>query len=406
MPPGEAGVRALLEVLPAALDGSGPAIAPTPTISVTVGNAYVARILDATRPDDPSAPLEADAAVVLATSGSTGTPRGVLLSSKALRAIDPSVIGNACPIWIVAIPVTSAGGFNVLMRSVASGTEPITLPSVGGAAPFGPTSFAEAVAMAHTRNGDVRTSLVAAQLRRLLSDERATEALQSCTLVLIGGGPLDAHTRAMAEALRVPVVSTYGATETAGGCVYNGRALPGVNVTIDVNGEVLVTGDVLAHGYRLDPAATASRFTEAGYRTGDLGELSDGVLRITGRIDDVVIVNGVNVSVIAVEDALRSLPDIANAAVVSASTRTEPTITEPTITEPTITEPTIAAFIEVRDGCDPRAITAMAQEFIAQELGRAAVPRIIKIVETVPTLPNGKPDRVALRATAADILGS
>jgi o-succinylbenzoate---CoA ligase len=385
-------VRALLEVLPSALDGTGPAIAPIPTTSVTVGNSYVERVLAATRPDDPATPLESnDTAVVLATSGSTGTPRGVMLSTTALTAIDTAVVGGATPTWIVAIPVTSAGGFNVLMRSMASGTEPITLPSVGGGSPFSPATFSAAVTQAHTTNGDVRTSLVAAQLRRLLADESSTEALQSCSLVLIGGGPLDAHTRAVAEELRVPIVSTYGATETAGGCVYNGIALPGVAVSIATNGEVLINGDVLALGYRLDPEATSLRFTAAGYRTGDLGEVRNGVLRITGRMDDVVVVNGINVSVIAVEEALRSLPDVVNAAAVWTPTRTEPAIT---------------AFMQVRDGSDARTVTGQAQDFIAAELGRAAVPRVIECVETVPALPNGKPDRVALRAAAADLLGS
>lgn len=390
--PGPNGVHALLAALPAALDGRGPAIAPIPTLSVTVGSGYVQRLLDATRPDDADAPLESDeTAVVLSTSGSTGTPRGVLLSARSLRAIDAAVVGSAHPTWVVAIPVTSAGGLNVLMRSLAAGTEPAVLASVGGDAPFTPALFVSGVHEALRRSQDVRTSLVAAQLRRLLADEAATDALRACSLVLVGGGPVDAHTREAAAALDVPFVSTYGATETAGGCVYDGVPLPGVEVTVDDAGEVLVSGDVVALGYRLDPERTDTRFTDAGYRTGDLGQLVDGRLRITGRMDDVIVVNGVNVSVIAVEELLRGMPDVVNAACVWVPTRTEPAL---------------VAFLEPRDGSAASVVVGRAQDVIAAELGRAAVPRVIEAVETVPALPNGKPDRVALRASAAGILGS
>lgn len=390
--PGEPGVRALMAALPDALDGNGPAIAPIPALSATVGAGYVQRLLDATRPDDPSLPLESDeAAVVLSTSGSTGTPRGVLLPARALRAIEGAVVGSASPTWVVAIPVTSAGGLNVLMRSLAAGTEPVALASVGGDAPFTPALFAAGVEEALRRGGDVRTSLVTAQLRRLLADPRATEALRACRLVLVGGGPVDAHTRSAAASLGVPFTATYGATETAGGCVYDGVPLPGVSVAVDERGEVLVRGDVLALGYRGDPAATASRFTEAGYRTGDLGTLVDGRLRITGRMDDVVTVNGVSVSVVAIEELLRGLPDVANAAVVAV---------------PTTGEPAIVAYVQGRDGVTAPGIVDAARDRIAVELGRAAVPRLIECVETVPALPNGKPDRVALRSAAADLFRS
>ena len=315
----------------------------------------------------------------------------MLLSARALRAIDEAVIGSAAPTWVVAIPVTSAGGLNVLMRSLAAGTEPIALASIGGDAPFTPALFADGVDAALARVSDVRTSLVAAQLRRLLADARGTQALQACSMVLVGGGPLDEHTRSMAAALGVRCTSTYGATETAGGCVYDGTPLPGVTMHVDPTGELLICGDVLALGYRNDAAATAARFTDAGYRTGDLAQIVDGRLRITGRMDDVVTVNGVNVSTVAIEELLRGMPDVANAVVVAV---------------PTATEPAIVAYVQGRDGVLAPGLIDGARDRIAAELGRAAVPRIIETVETVPALPNGKPDRVALRSAAADLFRS
>ena len=87
VPPGPFGLSALIGAVASALDGSGPAVAPVPTTSVTISSDYVAGILRALRPDDPDAPLESDeVAVVLATSGSTGAPRGVLLTAKAPAA--------------------------------------------------------------------------------------------------------------------------------------------------------------------------------------------------------------------------------------------------------------------------------------------------------------------------------
>ena len=124
VPPGPHGVTALTAPLRAALAGTGPAIAPIPVVSPTTSTVYVQQLLRATRPDDAAFPLETEeVAVVLATSGSTQNPKGVLHSRTTLTALSAAVQGDAAtaPQWIATLPVTSMGGFNVVLRALEVG---------------------------------------------------------------------------------------------------------------------------------------------------------------------------------------------------------------------------------------------------------------------------------------------
>lgn len=387
VPPGPEGPARLLPALAAALDGSGPAIAPVPTVSPTVSNDYVMSLLAAVRPDDASAPLESDeVAAVLATSGSTGAPRGVLLTAAQLTAMTAAVHGpGAAPQWIAALPVTSMGGFNVLVRSLAAGRDPVVVPSIGGAAPFTPADFAASVQNAARFSSDIRVSLVPAQLARLLSDDDGIAALLACAQVLVGGAALRPSLRAGAVELGIAVVATYGATETAGGCVFDGRPLPGVTVTAEGSPGVLtVAGPCVALGYRAEPLLSRACFTSAGYRTPDLGEVAeDGTVVVLGRADDVVIVRGVNVSPLAVERIVTDLPDVAAGAVV--------------VTEGG-GEPQVHAFVEVRDAAPD--VEAQVRTAVVAQLGPAARPQVHR-VPSLPHLPNGKVDRRLLQEWAA-----
>jgi O-succinylbenzoic acid--CoA ligase len=379
VPPGAAGPERLLPALAAALDGSGPAIAPVPTTSATTSDEYVASILRAVRADDPSHPLESDeVAAVIATSGSTGEPRGVLLTASQLNSMSDVVNGaGARPQWIVALPVTSMGGINVLVRALAADRTPIVMASVGGAAPFTTQAFRDAVALATSVTEDVRVSLVPAQVSRLLTDDATIEALRGCRQVLVGAAPTRPSLLAMARELGISLTTTYGATETSGGCVFDGRPLDGVRVEATEGGILVVRGPNVALGYRADPEATRAGFPDGAFRSPDVGTVAeDGTVTVIGRADDVVIVNGINVSPIAVERVVADLPDVVAAAVVATARGGGPVL---------------HVFVEVREAAPD--LEAAVEASVEQRLGRAARPGRLWRVPALPHLPNGKVDR-------------
>lgn len=388
VPPGPEGAARLLPALADALAGSGPAIAPIPTVSATVSPAVVAVLLRAVRLDGP--PLESDdVAVVATTSGSTGDPKGVLLTASQLTSMTGAVQADARPQWVAALPVMSMGGLNVLVRALAADREPVAVDALGGARPFTSADFAAAVGRARDASTDVRTSLVPAQIARLLGEPAGVEALRACTQVLVGGAALRPALRAQADALGVRLTSTYGATETAGGCVFDGRPLPGVRVVAADDGRLTVHGPCVALGYRADATATREAFRDAGFRMPDLGTVEpDGTVVVTGRADDVVVVRGVNVSTAAVEAALAGRPDVEAAAVVVAPGADG--------------EPRLCAFVVARPGATVDA--ASAGQAVVDALGTAARPRL-SVVDALPQLPGGKVDRLALRrrATGEDV---
>jgi O-succinylbenzoic acid--CoA ligase len=360
-----------------------------PTVSAAVSNDYVMSLLAALRPDDPGMPLESDdVAVAVATSGSTGAPRGVLLTAEQLTWATAVIHGpDAHPQWVAALPVTSMGGLNVLIRALATEREPVVVPSIGGAGPFTSRAFADAVAIARSRSSDVRTSQVPAQLARLLADEEGIHALRECSAVLVGGGPTRPSLLEAARDLGVPVITTYGATETAGGCVLDGRPLPGVTVSADgTPGVLTITGPCVAWGYRGEPAVSREVLSGGRFRTSDVGVVAaDGQVTVLGRADDVVVIRGVNVSVGAVERAAADLPDVAAAAAVAVPGSDG--------------EPHIHVFVEVRDRA--HGVPDAVREAVLRTLGRATKP-VVHEVARLPHLPNGKVDRRRLQRQAGE----
>lgn len=379
VPPGPAGLDALAKPLRAVLEGNGPAITPIPVVSATISDAYIRSLLRATAPDEP---LEDErTAVVLPTSGSTGNPKGVLLSANALTALNPWLDEPAT--WVAAIPLTSAGGLNVLTRALAPHCGYIGVESLGGARPFTPAGFAAAVATAASEGLPLRTSLVPAQVRRLLGDPQGVEALQAHSTILVGGANLEPALREAAAAHGIPLISTYGMTETCGGCVYDGQPLDGVTVSIDSDSRVNLGGPSIALGYRREPELTSFHFSDAGFLTSDLGEFVDGILRIIGRTDDVVTVNGVNVSVAAVEALLRTDANVSDCAVVALNDPERGS--------------RLIAFVS-----GAHADATRLGELVTERLGVAARPRHFTTIEHLPMLPGGKTDRQALIALARE----
>lgn len=359
----------LLGPLAAALAGTGPAVLPMPA-----DPALAARVRGALRPGEP---LERDdVALVVPTSGSTGEPKGVLLTAAALRASAAATeerLGGPGR-WLLAIPATHIGGVQVLVRSVLAGTEPVVSPA--------PDPEVFAAATGALGSGRRYTSLVPTQLGRLLRSPAGAAALTAYDAVLLGGAAAAPQLLEAAARAGVRVVTTYGMSETSGGCVYDGVPLAGVRVALRDGGRVALAGPVLAAGYRLRPDLTAQAFAAGWYVTGDHGRLDDGRLTVLGRVDDVVVTGGENVAPAAVEAALAGHPAVAEAAVFG-------------VPDADWGERVVAAVV-LREGC--ALPLAEAREHVAVRVSRVAAPRELRVLAALPLLPSGKIDRTALRS--------
>jgi O-succinylbenzoic acid--CoA ligase len=222
------------------------------------------------------------------------------------------------------------------------------------------------------------TSLVPAQLARLVEFEDL-EPLRRLDRILVGGQAMPVSLAARALELGLNVTRTYGSSETSGGCVWDGVPLGNTEARI-VDGRVELSGSVLAHGYLDDPERTAAAFVEHDgkrwYRTDDTGHLVDGVLSVSGRVDDVIVSGGVKVSLAEVEAAVRGMPGL-SAAVVVAAPHPEWGETPVVVTEVAV------ALDDVR-------------EAVGLALGRAAAPSRVVVVPSIPMLASGKPDRLSI----------
>ncbi|MFP5335344.1 MAG: o-succinylbenzoate--CoA ligase [Actinomycetes bacterium] len=374
-PTGEAVVE-LLEPLRAALAGSGPPLLPVPD------GAERERLLRAARPDHPVAD---DVALLLPTSGSTGDARVVELTGTALRASARAThdrLGGPGQ-WLLALPVTHVAGWQVLVRSADAGHRPAVLDLSGG---FSPAAFTAAAARLTAPRR--YASLVPTQVHRLLDDPAATDALRRLDAVLVGGAATPPTLARRAAGAGVRLVATYGMTETCGGCVYDGRPLDGVRAATDAGGRLLLAGAVLARGYR-GPAATAAAFVERDgerwFTTSDLGEVRDGVVRVDGRLDDVVVTGGRKVAPAAVEAVVAALPGVRECVVVGV---------------PDAEWGQAVTALVVGDPGPPDVV----RRTVAERLGRVHAPRHVLVVDALPLRGVGKPDRVAAADLASRLL--
>jgi acyl-CoA synthetase (AMP-forming)/AMP-acid ligase II len=346
-------------------------------------------------PPEPALAPPDLSALVLFSSGSTGAPRGVVLSHEALfqNALDSARrmrLGPADRCLLLA-PVTGRMALSFLLASVAG----------GGAARLEPGFLAGDGVLARAADATV-LPLVPAQLRMMLDrgllDRSAWPALR---LLQVGAGPLSASDvrRARAALPGVELVYRYGSSETgeisvaAGGdldrpgCV--GRPYPEVRVTVVGEdgaparpgelGELAVESPYQMTGY-LDAPPVAGAI-----RTGDLGRLTrEGLLFFEGRLKDVVKAGGENVSAAAVERVLLALPGVADAAAVG-------------VEDPVLGE-AVCAIVVASGGASLDAATLRAG--CAPHLARVAVPRTFLLVDALPRLSTGKVDRLAVAALA------
>jgi O-succinylbenzoic acid--CoA ligase len=224
----------------------------------------------------------ARAAVVIGTSGTTGSPKEVSLSSRALlasaRASNKFIGAKSGDTWSLLLPLTHVAAVNVFIRAIELGTIPVDLRNHVGQYPR--VDF---------------TAIVPTQLFKALNgDEDLLKHLQGGQKVLVGGAALSASMRNQATAAGINIVTTYGMSETSGGCVYNGQILDGVDVEVR-GGIIFIQGEVLALNLDLQ---------NGWFKTNDLGEFIDEKLVVVGRADDVIISGGENLSLNNVESIL------------------------------------------------------------------------------------------------------
>lgn len=334
-------------------------------------------------------------AVVIATSGSSGIPKRVALSAEALRASAEATadrIGSGR--WLLALPTGYVAGLQVLVRSILAGTEPVALSGR-----FSPEAFAHAT-LSMLRHGDeaLYTSLVPAQVATLLDaadDVAVRAALQAYRSILVGGQSLPEPLRERASDLGVRLVRTYGSTETSGGCVYDGVPLDTVSVRT-VDGELRIAGPMLADGYLGDDELTSRVFVRDEHgirwcRTGDLGLVENGIVRVHGRADNVIVSGGINISLDRVERIVRQVPGLHQAVVVG--------IDDERWGEASVI---VAARGEVLRRSESDQLVH-ARDAVAEALGKHARPARLILVDEIATLASGKPDREAIRRIAAEL---
>ncbi|GAB3054254.1 o-succinylbenzoate--CoA ligase [Intrasporangium mesophilum] len=367
LPELEAALAGSSPVLPYAAGGPPPVVAPH-------------------EPDE----LPERLAVVVGTSGSTGRPKQAMLTADALErsaSATHHVLGGS-GVWLLAMPAHHIAGLQVLLRSIAAGTTPGVVDLAGG---FTATGFARAARTLTTTPSARRryTALVPTQLARLLDDAEGLAALRSFDGVLVGGASTPASMVERARRLDVALTLTYGMSETAGGCVYDGTPLGVSRVHIDNDRHVVLGGDTVAHGYLAEPELTADAFVTdpdgvRWFRTDDLGHFDDdGLLVIDGRADDVINTGGLKITPGVVEDAIsRHLHDVVDVVVLGLP---DPEWGEVVCAAVTLVDP--VGLLTARD----------LRSRLRGILPDAALPRQVLVLPAIPQRGPGKPDRAAIR---------
>ena len=359
--------------LQSALAGTGPPVAPHATSSPPQPV-----------PDELS-DLPEDLCLTIATSGSSGRPKLAMLTGDALRASADAThqrLGGPGQ-WLLALPAHHIAGIQVLVRSLVADTAPTCMDLTGG---FTTAAFARATAeiASSTRT---YTALVPTQLVRLLASADGCQALARFDAVLLGGATAPASLLARARGFGVRVVTTYGMSETAGGCVYDGRSLEISRVQLEDDGRIRLGGATLAQGYLDEPELTAESFSKdvdgtAWFRTDDVGHFDEDVLVVDGRIDDLINTGGLKVVPRLVEAALVQLDTIAEAIVVGSP-------------DPEWGQ-VVSAAIVVAPGSSPPTLEEV-RDRLRGMLPDHVLPRRLATLPELPLRGPGKPDRAAVR---------
>jgi O-succinylbenzoic acid--CoA ligase len=254
--------------------------------------------------------------------------------------------------WSLLLPLTHIAGINVLARSIELETEPIDLRNHVGTYP----------------DADF-TAIVPTQLfNALSSDADLLSHLKNAQAVLVGGAALSEELRSQAIASGVNIITTYGMTETCGGCVYNGEALDGVNFELTESQRIKISGAVLADVEK----------ENGWYLTQDLGKIVDGKLKVIGRADDVVISGGENISLSAIESELnKQFPQLLVAAFATSDSKW-------------------GQVLHVAVQTQDESVKAQISQALVTAMGNHAKPRSVILLDKLPEIGVGKIDRNSL----------
>ncbi len=302
-----------------------------------------------------------DGCAVVATSGSTGSAKLVILSRSALVAAAEAAahrLGYSAT-WHLALSPRYVAGLMVLVRGLLGAGVREASTSLGDLDP------------APGRNC---LSIVSTQLYRALENPETASRLAAFDAVLVGGAALGAELRARAEAAGVPVIETYGMSETCGGVVWDGVPLPGVDIQLGEHGRVAIAGPTVFAGYLGRPELTAATLVDGAVLTADRAHVADGRIAIDGRFDDVVISGGVNVDLAVVRAAVAALdPETA------------------VLSEPDA-EWGVSVVLVATGGT-----LAGWRDRLRGSLPSPFLPRRLVLVDRLPRTQGGKPDRAKLR---------
>jgi o-succinylbenzoate---CoA ligase len=366
---------------------SGDAVAPLdPAAPDAVVADLVARLRPAAlvhpRPDGvvrvtrlaDAVPLPDGTAAVVTTSGSSGAPTPVVLSHGALDAsARASVARLGCAPgdrWLLTLPLHHVAGLQVLRRAAVLGTavELLDAFDVGAAA----------------RSDAAWLALVPTMLRRLVDGDVSLAGRG----ILLGGAAAPSDLVADARARGAVVVTSYGMTETCGGCVYDGVPLDGVEAYVRGDGRIAIRGAVVATGVlAVDGTVTPVVDADGWLVTNDVGRWEDGRLVVVGRADDVIVTGGENVAAEAVERCLEEHPGVARAGVLG-------------VADPEWGQRVVAVVA----AADPSAPPTLAElrDHVGARLGRHAAPRELHVVPAVPLTALGKVARPELAVLVAE----
>lgn len=256
-------------------------------------------------PDQSVSTLPPEARLIIQTSGSTAKPKRVWSTLDALSAAADQVNSELAGPghWWSVLPTHYIAGLMVVLRALRSDS------SLYFGKATGVLDFDQRV-REHSSDSPRYTSVVPKQLADLVShaeqDQRVADVLRRFERILVGGQRTPPELIDRAQALGLRVVRTYGSAETAGGCVWEGRALGQTRLDI-LDGQVAIAGPMLAGGYVDDELLTERHFLDRDgtrwFRSSDLGRIEKGILTVTGRADRVIVSGGVKVNLDELQDA-------------------------------------------------------------------------------------------------------